>query len=191
MISKVECNRCSIPRIEIKIGNKKAEDDDQTATEKDIIEKIKKMTKCENKRLSSKVNEKCSVIKKKARIEIDDIVENDVDTIGVDAENEATKKENPEVKRMEANDTPVLVEAEVYDREATDSVVENEANDTLVEVEAENETMKHEKMKEVVDDKKVATNTEVNKFAKLTKVKCNTNTSTVELSQMNAQDESV
>ena len=65
---------------------------------------------------------------------------------------------------MEANDTPVLVEAEVYDREATNDVVENEANDTLVEVEAENETMKHEKKKEVVDDKKVV-HTEVNKFA--------------------------
>ena len=89
------------------------------------------MTKCEKKRLSSKVNEKCSVIKKKARIDIDDIVENEVDTTRVDTENEAMINENPEVKRMEANDTPVIVEAEVYDREATE-VKRMEANDTPV-----------------------------------------------------------
>ena len=71
---------------------------------------------------------------------------------------------SPEVGLSALHPSEIIVEAEVYDREATNDVVENEANDTLVEVEAENETMKHEKKKEVVDDKKVV-HTEVNKFA--------------------------
>ena len=124
MNSKVEYTRCSIPRIEVTIGNDtKRKDDEKIATEKELIEKIKKMSKTENKRLSSKVNGSCSVKNKKARveIEIDDVTENAADdtTVTVEAKSDVMKlEEKPE---EEANDTPVSVEG--------DSNVDGKANE--------------------------------------------------------------
>ena len=44
MNSKVEYNRCSIPRIEVKIGNKKEDDDEKVVAEKEVIEVINNMS---------------------------------------------------------------------------------------------------------------------------------------------------
>ena len=48
--SKLEYTRCSLPRIEMKIGNKETQEDKYVTKEKAIVKRIKMIYKGENKR---------------------------------------------------------------------------------------------------------------------------------------------
>ena len=124
MNSKVEYNRCSIPRIQMKFGNKTiVEDDEITAKEKEIIETIKNMAKGDKKRLSSRVNEPNSSKHKKPKvdkIDIDDVTENAAnDTpVLVEAKNDVMKNEKPIVN-------PIVDPTDVNIDDTDETVVEN------------------------------------------------------------------
>ena len=109
MNSKVEYNRCSIPRIQMTFGNKTIVEDDALAIkEKEIIETIKNMAKSDKKRLSSRVNEPNSSKHKKTKVDeedIDDVTENAAnDTpVLVEAKNDVMKHEKPIVNPTDVN----------------------------------------------------------------------------------------
>ena len=71
--SKLEYNRCSIPKIIMKLGNEEPKEDPKLTTEKGTIEKIKMLFKGENKRQNidcdTEVTEEEIVTKKRPKLE--------------------------------------------------------------------------------------------------------------------------
>ena len=110
MNSKTEYNRCSIPRITVKMDNRKAEEDPNVVTEKHAVEEIKRKYPDNKKRTAKacegikgnlvKLDKTGKIEKKRMKLDIEDNKEIDKDIKEVENEKEKDKNDVMEANKF-------------------------------------------------------------------------------------------